>query len=208
MIEIGILGTLHDDGMRKEYDYSLNRMQKIIEEFNPDVICGEVRPEDWEKFCQNESYLGYLGPSEYRGCIIPLCQERNIEFIPVDWFEDDMVGMDYFRDCTSEEKEKFMKEFNQIIKEYLEEGKKSHIPFNSFQFNKIAERKQGFQNSINPEVHNMYWVCRNQIMLERIKRAVGEKENKRVLCTVGIEHAYYYYDVLKDGDFEIIFPLK
>jgi len=26
-------------------------MEELIEEFKPDIICGEVRPEDWEKYC-------------------------------------------------------------------------------------------------------------------------------------------------------------
>lgn len=67
-------------------------MEGIIEQFEPDIICGEVRPEDWEKYCKNIKYEGYLGPNEYRSLIIPLCEKKGIKFIPVDWFEDDMVN--------------------------------------------------------------------------------------------------------------------
>ncbi len=55
---LGILGTIHDDEMRKKFNYSLEKMEELIEKFNPDVICGEVRPEDWKKYCDNNEYEG------------------------------------------------------------------------------------------------------------------------------------------------------
>lgn len=205
---LGILGTVHDDEMRKEFNYSLENMKELIEWFKPDIICGEVRPEDWQNYCYNNEYEGYLGPNEYKRLIIPLCEKQGIKFIPIDWFEDDMANMDYFRGKSEFEVNTLEKHFESIMTIYMEVAKKSTIPFNSFEFNGIVEKKQDFQSSINPEVHNVYWTCRNQIMIERIKKALENNKGKRVLCTVGAEHTYFYYKNLIDMDLEIVYPLK
>jgi hypothetical protein len=205
---LGILGTVHSDEMRKEYNYSLEKMRGLIEQFKPDIICGEVRPEDWEKYCNDTEYNGYLGPNEYRRLIIPLCEKTGIKFIPVDWFEDDMVNMDYFKGKSELEVNNIENQLESIMNVYMEVAKNSIVPFNSLDFNNIVEKKQAFQNSINPEVHSLYWTCRNQLMVYRIKEVLSANKGKRVLCTVGAEHTYFYCKQLQEADWEIIYPLK
>jgi len=95
MATVAILGTMHDENIRKQCNFTLDRMKDIILRFKPDIICGEVRPEVWNKYKSDRSYDGYLGPNEYRKMIIPLCESENIKFMPVDWFRDDMVGRYY-----------------------------------------------------------------------------------------------------------------
>ena len=70
----------------------MERMRELIIEFNPDVICGEVLPVSWEKY----THRGYWGEpaSEYWDLIFPLCEELNIDFVPIDWVELD-VWMDF-----------------------------------------------------------------------------------------------------------------
>ncbi|MGH4123465.1 MAG: hypothetical protein ACREV6_11125 [Clostridium sp.] len=205
---LGILGTVHSDEMRKEYNFSLEKMAEIIKRFKPDIICGEVRPEDWQKYCDTSEYTGYLGPNEYRKLIMPLCEKQGIRFIPVDWFEDDLVNIDYFRGKTDVEINSIEKQFESIMSIYMEVAKKSIIPFNSFEFNDIVEKKQDFQNGINPTVHNLCWIYRNQIMIERIKRVLENNKGKRILCTVGAEHTYFYFNNLNEEGWELIYPLS
>lgn len=205
---LGILGTVHDDDMRKKFNYSLERMEELIEKFNPDVICGEVRPEDWEKYCDNNEYEGYLGANEYRRLIIPLCKKKGIKFIPVDWFEDDLKTMNYYQGRSEEEIKTIEKEFETIMNDFWKYGKKSEIPFNSLEFNHIAEKKHNFQEGVNSEVEDLYWICRNKIMIERIKNALSVNEGKRVLCTVGAEHNYFYCKKLEKTNWEVVYPLE
>ncbi|EPZ57227.1 hypothetical protein H477_2305 [[Clostridium] sordellii ATCC 9714] len=95
---VGILGTIHNEQMREKYNYSLKYIEDLIVEFNPDIICGEIRPEDFEKYIIDKNYDGYLGPNEYRKSILPLCEKHNIKFEPIDWFEDELIGLNHF-DC-------------------------------------------------------------------------------------------------------------
>lgn len=209
MSVLGILGTMHSEEIRKEANYTLKDLKELILEFKPDIICGEVRPEDFEKYLKDKNYDGYLGPNEYKRCIIPLCEKHNIKFIPVDWFEEDIARLNYLEDKSEEEIEDINRIFESITKEYIEIGKRSKIAFNSFEFNEFIQGKQNFQQELNPKVHNIYWTARNQIMIERIKNALKENESKKVLCTVGCEHNYFYYKELKSlNDWQIIYPLK
>ena len=183
-------------------------MEELIEEFKPDIICGEVRPEDWEKHCSNNEYEGYLGPNEYRKLIIPLCEKKGIKFIPVDWFLDELVGHDYFQGKLDAELTALEQQLDSLMAEVMKIAKNSKIPFNSLEFNNIVEKKEDFLNSVNPDMHKVCWIRRNQIMVERIKNALDGNKGKRVLCTVGAEHNYYYYKNLQESNWEIIYPLK
>ncbi|MDT8716843.1 hypothetical protein IAI10_09245 [Clostridium sp. 19966] len=206
---LAILGTVHSEDMRKESNYPLEKMAEIIERFQPDAIFGEVRPENWAEYCKDKSYDGYLGPNEYRRFIIPYCEKRGIKFVPVDWFEDDMVGMDYYEGKSEEEKLKLDKKDEEFMKLYMDAGKKSAIPFNSFEANEVAKRWHDFADEVNHKVNNVYWICRNELMIMRIKNALKELEGKKVLCTVGAEHTYFYYDGLKAlKDWELVYPIK
>lgn len=205
---VGILGTVHSDNMRKEFNYSLEKLREVIEAFNPEIICGEVRPEDWQKYCDDRNYDGYLGPSEYRKLIIPLCEEKNISFIPVDWFEDDLIKLDYFQGKSEAEIDEIEKQFDSIMDTYMVAAKSSLLPFNSMEFSAIADKKQTFQGTINPTVHNICWTCRNEIMVERIKLAISENPGKRILCTVGAEHSYFYLKALTCSGVEVIYPIE
>jgi len=129
---VGILGTIHgDDDFRKEKGYTLEIMKQAIIDFKPDIICGEVRPEDWEKHCNDSRYSGYLGPSEYRRMILPYCKSEGIKFMPVDWFEDDLCSFDYLRTYDEVEKARITKELDDRYEKIWEVGKKSTLPLNS-----------------------------------------------------------------------------
>ncbi len=206
---VGILGTMHgEDSFREEIGYTLDVMKEAISNFKPDIICGEVRPEDWKKYCEDKNYSGYLGPNEYRRMIIPLCEKENIKFVPVDWFEDDMIGLSYFRNYDKPTQEALLNEVEQKYKGIFELGKRSKLPLNSIEWNEVTREKQNWLGSLDSTLHNIYWIARNQLMLERIKKVINENKDKRILCTVGAEHNYFYYDELKKLNCELVFPLR
>lgn len=206
---VGILGTIHgDDSFRMQKGYTLEMMKEAIVDFNPDIICGEARPEDWDKYCKDKNYSGYLGPGEYRDFIIPYCENENIEFIPVDWYENDMVDWDYMRNYSESQKEKFIKDLEIMYEKMWDIGKKSLLPMNSFELDEMIIKKQNWFNSLDPVIHNVYWVARNQLMVERVKKVIENNPNKKILCTVGAEHNYFYYNELKKLKCKLIYPLK
>lgn len=149
MTTLGIIGTVHTDELREVFHFPLSLLEELIVEFQPDLICGEVRPTDWESYVQHRNaYKGYLGPSEYRTTIIPLCEEMGIDFHPIDWFDDSLTKLDHFE-------------------AYSEEEQKS------------------------------------------LEQQLSTHRDKRILCTVGFEHNYYYYEELsKINLVKLHYPLR
>jgi hypothetical protein len=92
MTTVGLLGTIHNAALREHYNCSLTLYKRIIDEFKPDVICGEVHPQSWQKYINDPQDKGYWGEpaSEYWELIFPLCEEHRIIFVPIDWFELDV----------------------------------------------------------------------------------------------------------------------
>src|SRR5689334_11019837 len=92
MTTVGILGTIHNEQLRERYNSTLTLYREFITAFNPDIICGEVHPHSWLKYLNNRNDKGYWGEpaSEYWELIFPICEERGIDFVPIDWFELDV----------------------------------------------------------------------------------------------------------------------
>jgi hypothetical protein len=205
---VGVLGTLHQEEVRQEFRYPLTLLRELIVEFRPDVICGEVRPEDWERYIADRSYQGYLGPSEYRLLIIPLCEELEIEFVPVDKFEEDLANLDHFRSLSKEEAAAAEKQLMLMYERIFERARVCAIPFNGPEVDVAVREKMEWLGLIDPVVQNVLTDCRNQIMVERIRRAISERHGKRVLCIAGCEHNGYFVEGLRDGDWELVYPLR
>jgi hypothetical protein len=205
---VGILGTVHSEELRNEYRYPLALLEKKILEFKPDIICGEVRPEDWEQYLANPDYSGYLGPSEYRECIIPLCKQHNIEFVPVDWFEWDAVNLDHFVDYSEKEQQMLEQKLTEMYETIFAKVHTGKTPFNSLEMDKYVKVKHEWLFKVNPVVQNITWIARNQLMILRIKKVIDANPGKRILCIIGAEHNYYYHENLKKLDhIDLYYPL-
>lgn len=209
MTTVGVLGSIHKFHKDLEYEYSLKDLREIIIDFRPDIICGEVRIKDWMRYKKDRGYEGYLGPMEYLELIIPLCEEKEIEFIPVDWFEDDLVQEgDFFFNKSEKEIDLYESKMSGIMKEYFLVGKQSELSFNSHEFNELVEKKQEIQRDFNPEFHNITWRIRNDLMIAKVRRTIRQNPDKRILCIVGAEHNYLYLKQLsQQKNIDLNFPI-
>lgn len=70
-MKLGLFGSIHSAEEMKQFGLEDNMVMELFDRFKPDIICGEVRREDYE---QNREYQG---PSEYRRFIFPYCKERD-----------------------------------------------------------------------------------------------------------------------------------
>jgi hypothetical protein len=208
---VGVLGMTHDEQMQKKYNYPLSLVEEIIIEFKPDVICGEVHPLSWELYLSNGEPLGILGETqnEYPNLIFPLCNEKGIEFIPINWFEEDVFEEGPFDMYDAETKKKLEKELDRWNDKKLSVWNEGNIPFNSFEYDLITNEMYDWLHSINPNVQNIIWNARHYIMTARVKNAIKKYSDKRILCIQGADHNYWYYQSLKDEkDIELVYPLR
>lgn len=211
MTVVGILGTIHNPELREKYNCSLALYESLITEFKPDIICGEVHPLSWQKYIKDRNNKGYWGEpaSEYWELIFPLCEANQIEFVPIDWFELDVWNnFDPFGGYSEERRE----ELQQIDDEWFFKQMSTHaagdIPFNSVEFDEMTRLKYEWLNEINPTAHNIRWVVRNQIMIQRVKNTMDSNPNKRILCIVGADHNYLFQETLIKEPIQLIYPLR
>lgn len=209
MTMVGLLGTLHTDELRARFDFSFQLLEELILKFEPDIICGEVRIDDWKNFISDKDYNGYLGPSEYRQCIIPLCQSKDITFLPIDWFDYSIAQLDHFESCSQAEREEFEKKLLEFYEKIFEKNKECSIPLNGKSVDVLIKKKQEWLSQINPVYQNLTWIARNQMMLINLNKVIKANLNKRILCTIGIEHNYYFYEELsKMKEIKVCYPLN
>ncbi|WP_268627683.1 hypothetical protein [Paenibacillus alvei] len=210
MTIVGLLGTIHNEEIRHRVNCTLNLYKDIIIEFNPEIICGEVHPQSWMKYQNDKSLRGYWGEpaSEYWDLIFPLCEQHNIEFVPIDWFELDVWNnFDPFAVCNKIEREKY----ERIEEEWFEKQLKTHsvgtIPFNSDEYDLVTREKYEWISNINPRAHNFRWTIRNRIMIERLKNTIKANPHKKILCIVGADHNYYFKEELENEPINLVYPL-
>ena len=201
-MKLGLFGSMHSAKMMKRFGLDDERVRELFDRFKPDILCGEVRREDYE---ENRAYQG---PAEYRRFIFPYCKERGIKFVPCDQYED--ADTEYARrmDQIRVPFKDFI-EANRLMKAYMKVGKSSAIPFNSDDFNAIVEEKQAFQRKYDPEAHDIVWVNRNNAIVDNVLRVIQENPGANVLVVFGAEHIYWLKKAFaKLENVEIVFPLS
>ncbi|MBR7796326.1 MULTISPECIES: hypothetical protein [Virgibacillus] len=210
MTLIGLLGTVHTQELREKFKFSFELLEELILEFRPDIICGEVKSEDWKNYTKNEKqYTGYLGPDEYKKSILPLCKERNILFHPIDWFDSSIARLDHFDNYTKGEQKDLEEQLFIMYDKILKKSKECKIPFNGHQIDALVKEKHNWLHEINPEYQNLTWIARNQMMIINIKQVININPQKRILCTIGFEHNYFFFEQLsKLKNVKINYPLR
>lgn len=211
MNTVGILGTIHNAELRNKYGCTLELYKEIILEFKPDIICGEVHPHSWQKYLTNKNDKGYWGEpaSEYWELVFPLCEEFRIEFVPIDWFELDVWNhFAPFSGYSDEDKIKLEKMDNEWFSKQMNTYCYGRIPFNSAQFDDLARQKYEWLFRINPVSQNFRWVVRNHIMIQRVMNAVTTYPEKRILCIVGADHNYFFFEELSKQSIILKYPLR
>ncbi|WP_240421771.1 hypothetical protein [Paenibacillus periandrae] len=194
------------------YDCTIDLYATLITEFNPDVICGEVHPNTWNVYLSDKTKRGFWGEAEdiYYDWIFPYCEENSVVFLPVDWFELDVWNdFDPFLKFEGTQREAFQNKLADWFEQQKRVWNATPIPFNSKQYDDIARQKYKWLYDINTESQIFRWICRNQIMVQRIRNTIKRHPGQRILCIAGADHNYCYYDGLKDlEDITIQYPLK
>lgn len=206
MSVIGLLGTTHNEGFRERYHYPLSLLRELILEFEPDIICGEVLPENWVAYQTKDAEVGYVGESEYNEVISPLVQDTGIRFEPIDWYEED-VWQDPF-DLYPDDKESLEKQLDDWDEKIRATWNRGHIPFNSPEYDRLAKEKYDWLYQLNPDVQNVQWVCRNQIMAQRVRNVIRNNPGKRTLCVVGADYNYMLRELLQSESWQLVYPVR
>jgi len=192
---VGLYSSVHNPEFLEKRDWNEDMIRRLFTDFNPDIICGEVRPEDYIKT------EGYRGPGEYRRFIFNLCSDYNIAFCPCDSFDELTLS-------ANEDFDETAPRWTDIMERYMTAGYSSTLPFNSDKFNDIVREKQNYQKAVSPDAHEIVWERRNRNIADNILKVIQDNPGKRILVVFGAEHTYWLKEELgKQDNVNLIFPL-
>ncbi len=208
---VGILGVTHDPQMQAKYHYPLSLMEELIQDFAPDVICGEVHPQSWLLYVETGEPYGILGETqeEYPRLIFPYCERHGVKFVPVNWFEEDVFDAGPFDQFAAETQQRLEQKLAQWNRKQMATCTRGSIPFNSSAYDEVTQALYAWLQEVNPEVQNIQWNARHDIMLARVNKAITEHPGARILCVHGADHNYWYQRALGGrNDIELVYPLR
>lgn len=73
-----LIGSIHNKHLNSNKHYSINDLLAQISVLKPDLVCGEITPEAYEKPME-----GYFPPEA--AVLAEMASELNYSFVPVDW---------------------------------------------------------------------------------------------------------------------------
>ncbi|WP_300684054.1 hypothetical protein [Acutalibacter sp. 1XD8-36] len=84
MTTIGVFSSVHGGQILEYCKWDDQKAIAAFDRFGPDIVCGEVRRSDMES---SEKHY----PTEYDRYIFDYCKNRNIPFVPCDYWTEEEV---------------------------------------------------------------------------------------------------------------------
>ena len=215
--EVLVIGTLHHNH-RNNANYSYENIVQAIATYNPDVICVEIRPEEFRK----EKYLTEMMIGTVYGI------DHNKKVYPIDWWKENTRALQRELRKKPEyiKKQKLadsLEAKNEIIQNF--NNKYGNLRKNIRKFDYLFWNGDDFNNYISESYKisiqvfgdspiNLNYLTRNEKMLNYINKAIVENKGKKILVLTGVEHKHYFDNALskrKDISlirFDDILPLK
>jgi len=211
--EVMVLGTIHELH-KTNSNYSYNHINAILKAYQPDVICVEIRPDDFE----TKPYLKEMMLATIFG------KEHNIPVFPIDWWTENMQkqAFEAFQTSAYKEKERLLDSLmatNNIIRNFESEydvypiilkDNPSWKFINDTVFNNfICERNKLALEVMKDGPETMFMNTRNRKMVERIHKVINKNRGKRIIVLTGGEHKYFFdKELTKDKNIYVVSPVS
>jgi len=169
---LGTLAELHQEPIR----YNLNALRRLVKELQPDLLCAEIHPNEWQA-----GDLSQL-PPEYREALVPLSRRTDIIIVPVSGSNK--------RELVAPRGQRWLRLRTWIVRllngqlrlmQRLANGPQT---INSGGFGLLCDGMCSFTAWVcGPEARRA-WDESNQALLDNILTAVRRDPGRRVLVTV------------------------
>jgi hypothetical protein len=197
--EIFVLSTLHQFHAESRY-YSFETLSQIIEKLRPDILAVELTPSDLANRREQKT------KQEYQKSIFPLVDKHKYSTVPLEPSEpkfSELVSLIRDSEKTLREKSPAKAEafslYVETLYEYLFKTWDSPPAVNSTQTDAFFEIKHNYQNAVYDENQKIGWEGWNTHFLEKILEAAKNNPGKRIVVTVGAEHAYWLRKNLREN---------
>ncbi|MES3017035.1 MAG: hypothetical protein V4721_04620 [Bacteroidota bacterium] len=202
-----VLPTIHG-GHAKNVKYSFNHVTKIIENFKPDIIAVEIRPEDMDqdtaylrKFYQPEMIAARLGfPGVQKAGIDFMGSEMDGKHLPANFSRDTVGEMGRFRITN----QRLMKDTAMVkariakgmvvlkAKQGEMMGKLSANELLDGTYDKVTDEYSRAQTEVLSNTSYQYYdtfaIKRDQRIADNIKELALKNPGKRIIVLSGANH--------------------
>jgi tetratricopeptide (TPR) repeat protein len=217
-----VVGTIHDRHARNE-NYSYADVVHILATYDPDLICVEIRPQDFRR----EPYLKEMMLATVWGL------SHGKKVAPIDWWEDTPNDREVREKLEKQpeyiEKEKQLQRLvaqSEVIARYerlygpeeKEDQWGAHQGYRSWNgkdYNDLSAEEYRLSLQIYGDSPiNLHYLSRNHHMMELIGSAMRENSSHRVIVLTGSEHKHFFDREFRKNpqvdtlDFAALLPLK
>jgi tetratricopeptide (TPR) repeat protein len=217
-----VVGTIHDRHARNE-NYSYADVVHILATYDPDLICVEIRPQDFRR----EPYLKEMMLATVWGL------SHGKKVAPIDWWNDIPNDRETREKLEKQpeylEKEKqlqllrtqstviagFEKTYGPSDKEDQWGLHQSYRFWNGKDYNDLCAEEYRLSLQVYGDSPiNLHYLSRNNHMMELIGSAMRENSSHRVIVLTGSEHKHFFDREFRKNpevetlDFDSLLPLK
>lgn len=195
--EVFVLSTLHQFHDRTKF-YSFEKLSQIVEKFDPDVIAVELTADAAQAKSEQKT------KQEYQKSIFPLAEKHRYKMVALEPEEpkfSELVNLvtsanRELREKSPDKAEAFSI-FSENLYEYLFKKWDSPLSVNSSETDALFEVKHEFQKALFGEKEEKGWEGWNTCFLDKIIETAKQNPGKKIIVTVGVEHAYWLRDRLR-----------
>jgi tetratricopeptide (TPR) repeat protein len=200
--EVIVIGTIHHFHS-KNLNYTYDNIIQILASYKPDVICVEIRPQDFRKI----PYLKEMMLASSYGF------NNNKNVFPIDWSEGEDRSKRSMTTPEYIEKEKKLSELeskNEIMKNFAQKHgsdmihifqEKDYLFFNGKEYNEYVKEVYKLSVSVfGDDPHNLHYITRNENMLKLIAGVIDKNQGKKIIILTGAEHKHYFDEKLRMSD--------
>lgn len=214
--EVLVLGTIHQLHS-SDTNYTFNDIIDILETYNPDVVCVEIREAEFRK----EAYLPEMTMATIWGI------NHNKKVYPIDWWlndtrrlRDSLMKLPDYKQKEQQveaagEKDSIITVFESKYGTWKEQSQMGYSFWNGKEYNEYTkENYRLWMDVFGDDPITLYYKSRNDSMMTRIQYAVGVNPGSKVIVLTGSEHKHYFDNVLEQNpdvsviEFQSILPIE
>ncbi len=213
--EVLVVGTVHQRHST-DTNYTYFDIFNILSSYNPDVVCVEIRPQEFRK----KPYLTEMTMATIWGIV------HDKKVYPIDWWQSDarevrdsLMKLSEYKQKEQEvealeQKDSIVTDFERRYGTWKDQGQMGCEFWNGKEYNEYtAEDYRLSMQFFGDSPINLFYVTRNDSMMALIRSAIYENRGRRIIVLTGAEHKHYFDRALAHNpdvalvEFSSILPL-
>lgn len=182
---LGLLADLHQEPIQ----YDLNLLRRLVKTIQPDLLCAEIHPDDWQA-----GDLSKAAP-EYKETLVPLSRRTGIIIVPVSGSND--RGHIIPRGGPLLGVRGFIARWLNGLQRYLQRFAKGPDDVNSGIFDVICDGMCALNVRVGGAETERMWDDANRAILDNILETVRRDPGRRVLVTVDCRRRRWLMNCLR-----------